>query len=82
MRNKFINIVVVILTFLVLNSHGQEAITGLQVNPTIQVLQQIRSDYKKSSKEKVELSLPFIDDFAKSVGFPDSSKWMDQSVLP
>ena len=81
MRNKFINIAVVILTLFALNSKGQEALRGLQVNPKIQTLQQVHSDYNKSSKEKAEVSLPFIDDFAKSVGFPDSTKWIDQSAF-
>ena len=81
MRNKCINIAIAIVTFFALNAKGQETLTGLQVNPKIQALQQARLDYKKSSKEKAEVSLPFIDDFAKSVGFPDSSKWIDQSTF-
>jgi len=63
------------------NSFAQEALSGLQTNPLIKGLHQKRLDQKETLKSKASISLPFIDDFAKSVGLPDSSLWLDNMAF-
>ncbi len=55
---------------------AQEAITNLQTNPKVKELYAKQSK-TKASKAKSSVELPFIDDFAKSTGYPDDSLWLD-----
>lgn len=59
---------------------AQESLTGLQVNPKIKKLYLSKSK-DKATKEKSPVELPFIDDFAKSIGYADSSLWQDEYVF-
>lgn len=59
---------------------AQESLTGLQTNPKIKQID-ISESNRKVSQEKDLLELPFIDDFAKSIGFPDKSLWQDENVF-
>lgn len=53
---------------------------GLQNNPRIKQIYLNKSKTKIAKEEKL-LEIPFIDDFSKSVGFPDSSLWEDDYVF-
>lgn len=55
---------------------AQEALTNLQVNPKIKELF-LKQSKTKTSQTKSTFELPFIDDFAKSTGYPDSSLWVN-----
>ena len=62
------------------NVFSQETITNLVSNPEIKKLSK---DFSKSFNKtnKASYELPFIDDFAKSNGYPDSEKWADNYVF-
>jgi len=56
---------------------SQESLTNLVVNPEILEISRVQSGKtKKTLKGPVEL--PFIEDFAKADGYPDSEKWINQ----
>ena len=55
---------------------AQETLTNLQTNPKIKDLF-LKQSKTKASKAKSTSELPFIDDFAKSTGYPDSSFWVN-----
>lgn len=62
-------------------SFTQETLSGLEVNPSVKKLHELKSNNKSSLKSKAVLELPFIDDFAKTVGLPDSSLWIDDMAF-
>lgn len=62
------------------SSTAQESLIGLQTNPKIKQIYLNKSD-NKVAKEITPIELPFIDDFAKSIGFPDSSLWQNEYVF-
>ncbi|HAF29870.1 MAG TPA: hypothetical protein DCG75_12575 [Bacteroidales bacterium] len=73
----------IIIFFLIFGSFSvkaQEILTGLQTNPRIKQLALSKSK-NKAAKEEQLLELPFIDDFSKTIGFPDSSLWKDNNVF-
>ena len=74
MKKRILYISLLLTVFSFVNVYGQERLSGLQFNPVL----------KKKSKEatKVDISksvftLPFITDFAKSIGYPDTAYWVD-----
>jgi len=81
LRKKLTYIVFAFAILFTNNSFAQEALSGLQTNPLIKGLHQKRLDQKETLKSKASISLPFIDDFAKSVGLPDSSLWLDDMAF-
>ncbi|MCD4680426.1 MAG: T9SS type A sorting domain-containing protein [Bacteroidales bacterium] len=69
-----------ILLILIINSlsFGQEIITNLQFNPSLEVRDAKIVPTKSSKSQKyIPLKLPFIDDFSTGGVFPDSSRWID-----
>ncbi|MBI9055179.1 MAG: T9SS type A sorting domain-containing protein [Bacteroidales bacterium] len=81
MRKKLTYIVFAFALFFANNLFAQETLSGLQTNPEIKGLHQTRLNQKNTTKSKASISLPFIDDFAKSVGLPDSSLWLDDMAF-
>ena len=61
-------------------SKAQETLTGLQTNPIIKQLYSNKSE-TKTKQEKAPIELPFIDDFAKVIGYPDDLLWQDKNVF-
>lgn len=61
----------------ILNSNGQETLSNLQVNPVLKNLTPEDNTITKNKSTKSTISLPFIDDFAKSIGFPDQELWIN-----
>jgi len=68
------------LLFIGVNLLAQETLTNLISNPEIEKLskQFIKAN---SNTPKASYELPFIDDFAKSNGYPDAEKWIDNNVF-
>jgi len=63
---------------------AQEALTGLQHNSEIKSLYQSKAEksaIQRLKATKATVELPFIDDFAKSVGYPNDSLWIDDYVF-
>ncbi|MCK5028191.1 MAG: T9SS type A sorting domain-containing protein [Bacteroidales bacterium] len=56
--------------------NAQETLTNLQTNPKVKELFAKQSK-AKASKAELTVELPFIDDFARSTGYPDDSLWLD-----
>lgn len=81
MRKKLTYIVFAFALFFANNLFAQETLSGLQTNPAIKGLHQTRHNQKNTTKSKASISLPFIDDFAKSVGLPDSSLWLNDMAF-
>lgn len=61
-------------------SKAQETLTGLQTNPIIKQLYSNKSE-TKTNQAKAPIELPFIDDFAKAIGYPDDLLWQDKNVF-
>lgn len=72
--------IIIILLFFSLSLNGQETLRGLQVIPEIQKLYNEKENRteQKNKQDKAALELPFFDDFAKSVGYPDESLWTNK----
>lgn len=70
---------IVLFSFLILSLKGysQESLCGLEFNHVVKKHNDNRIKNKSLEKSKSVIELPFIDDFAKSVGLPDSSLWID-----
>jgi type IX secretion system substrate protein len=80
LRYKFHYIIITVILFGFSTLKAQEALIGLQINPKVKQLH-ISKSKDKTAKEKASIELPFIDDFAKSIGFADSSLWQDEYVF-
>ena len=80
LKNKILYIAFLLLFTSSISLKAQESLSGLQVNPKIKHLY-LNKEKLKTSKEKAVLELPFIDDFAKSIGFAESSLWEDEYVF-
>ncbi|MDA3952105.1 MAG: T9SS type A sorting domain-containing protein [Bacteroidales bacterium] len=80
MKNVKFYIASLILLTCITSSKAQETITGLQTNPTIKQLYSNNSR-TKTVQTKALLELPFIDDFAKTIGFTDELLWQDKNVF-
>ena len=74
--------IVPLFLFFALQTQAQEALVGLQQNPRIKAshINKINSK-QKNNTQKSAVELPFIDDFAQSIGFADSSLWLDNYVF-
>lgn len=77
---KVTHYITIILLFLSFSLNAQETLRGLQVNPAVQKLHKAvkNKTEQKTKQEKAALELPFFDDFAKSVGYPDESLWTNK----
>ncbi|MCG8411818.1 MAG: T9SS type A sorting domain-containing protein [Bacteroidales bacterium] len=82
MKNKIIHILIAV--FLINGgSIAQESLNTLEFNPEIQKISRLKSNYKSKVRKNGQqgiISLPFVDDFAKEIGFPDDSLWMDEKA--
>ncbi len=85
MEKIFYNIIFCLILLGFSSLKAQEVLTGLQTNPTIKESHLTHSDTEnktaKTTSSKASLELPFIDDFAKSIGFPNSLLWQDHYVF-
>ncbi len=81
MKRNILYIAIILLFSFTLNA--QETLRGLNINTTIQKLHEARQDLQaqKTKQEKAALELPFLDDFARSVGYPDENLWTNHSVF-
>lgn len=79
MRKVTLHITISLL-FFSFSLNAQETLRGLQVNPAVQKLHEAEKNKteQKTKQGKAALELPFFDDFAKSVGYPDESLWTDK----
>ncbi len=64
---------------LVINSYGQEIVTGLRSNPDLVDAWHNRDLFKSDSPADT-IDLPFFDDFIPDSIFPSSSRWVDDYV--
>lgn len=81
MRNKLLYSILFLLMVFSYKSFAQETLSGLQTNHLVEKLHKERLKNKSTLKSKAVLELPFIDDFAKSIGLPDSSLWIDENAF-
>lgn len=83
LKKYFIYIIIFFVS--VFQLKAQEALTGLKQNSQIQELHSNNTTnnkpVSKNKSQKAILEIPFIDDFSKSVGYPDSSLWTDDYVF-
>lgn len=80
LKNIKFYIASLVLLSCVTSSKAQETLTGLQTNPIIKQLYSNKSE-TKAKQAKAPIELPFIDDFAKTVGFPNDLLWQDKNVF-
>ncbi len=80
LKNLILYIATIFLISGSISLKAQESLTGLQVNPKIKQLY-LNKSKNKATQEKSPVELPFIDDFAKSIGYADSSLWQDEYVF-
>ncbi|MCK5168247.1 MAG: hypothetical protein KAQ75_00100, partial [Bacteroidales bacterium] len=80
LKNLILYIATIFLISGSISLKAQESLTGLQVNPMIKQLY-LNKSKNKAAQEKSPVELPFIDDFAKSIGYADSSLWQDEYVF-
>lgn len=76
MKRKALYISLLLSAFSFLNTYGQESLSGLQVNPILQQKAKSKKTFKADVSKSV-FELPFITDFAKEVGYPDTAYWVD-----
>jgi len=76
LKNKQLYIVLFLVIFGQIAVNAQETLTNLQTNPKVKELF-AKQSRTKASKAKSSVEVPFIDDFAKSTGYPDDSLWID-----
>ena len=76
MKNKQLYIVIFLVVFGQIAANAQETLINLQTNPKIKELF-VKQSRTKASEAKSSVELPFIDDFAKSTGYPDDLLWLD-----
>lgn len=78
MKKIILNIIIIFLfAGNLITLHGQEHLSGLQINPELQNLEPGRAFKSDRKSAKAVLDLPFIDDFAKTTTYPDPELWMD-----
>ncbi len=83
MKKYYLYIIPLFLVF-VIPIKAQETLTGLQQNPKIKSLYLKKpkiESYRKTKSLKSKIELPFIDDFAKSIGYADDSLWLDDYIF-
>ncbi len=80
LKNIKFYIASLVLLFCVTSSKAQETLTGLQTNPVIKQLYSSKSE-TKAKQAKAPIELPFIDDFSKTIGFPNDLLWQDKNVF-
>jgi hypothetical protein len=80
LKSKFKYILAAVALLIAQSSLAQESLSGLEINPAIKKLHEKKSTIKAKNSKAI-LELPFIDDFAKSVGFPDSSLWINEMAF-
>ncbi|MCO5231405.1 MAG: T9SS type A sorting domain-containing protein [Chitinophagales bacterium] len=69
-------ILILVLTFNLLNSQAQEKLTSLSSNPLL------FSNFSVQKKSSIDnLTLPFADDFYQNGYYPNVSKWIDSKVF-
>jgi hypothetical protein len=73
-----LTILIFVILFAVL-LHGQEVLTGLQVNPAVR--QAALENGQHYFKNDIQLVLPFFDDFSGDGIFPSSNRWIDRDVF-
>jgi len=73
-------IILISALFIKVNAFAQETLTNLVSNPELKKLLENGIKFQINNS-KVSYELPFIDDFAKSNGYPDTEKWVDNKVF-
>ncbi|MDL2307996.1 T9SS type A sorting domain-containing protein [Bacteroidales bacterium OttesenSCG-928-B11] len=81
--NKKLSFLLITLTILILTPdflYGQERLTGLRQNTSLQKLSKAGSTHEKKRSEPA-IKLPFFEDFSNYTGYPNPELWMDRAAF-
>ena len=75
--------VVFVLLVITTTFYGQEeTLTGISGNPLLKASKKGSPiAFQKTKAQQDTLSLPFVEDFAKSIGYPDATLWQDNMAF-